>query len=154
MIHDQVRHQVFASGEFTQIAPRAQTGIGAGMIDGIESGVRSIDRVIKRQQVHASEQVGKRPIQQCTEVLKSTAGKSIHIGNELNSILQSLTTSSTVQSGIAPCRLATSAPTRFANMATSRRGQSASRPCMKAAPNASPAPTVSATSTAQPPSST
>jgi hypothetical protein len=44
------------------------------MVDGIEPGVRSVDRVIKRQKVHAAEQTGERPIQQRTERLKSAAG--------------------------------------------------------------------------------
>src|SRR4030095_8287084 len=74
VIHDQVGHQVFASGQVAQIAPRTQTRIGPSMVDRIETGVRSLDRVIKRQKVHAAKQAGKRSIQQRTERLKSAAG--------------------------------------------------------------------------------
>src|SRR5438132_11602793 len=59
-------------------------------------------------------------------------------------------TSSRDHFGIAPGRLATSAPTRFAKSAISEAGHPAPKPCTKAAANASPAPTVSTTLTAYP----
>src|SRR4051812_27846083 len=110
--------------------------------------------MIERQQVHAAEQAGERPLQQPEKLAKSSAGQSINVGHELDLIFQKCAASSRVQFGIAPCRLATIAPTRFANVATSRSGQFKLSPCMKAAANASPAPTVSATSTVRPRSST
>lgn len=55
--------------------------------------------------------------------------------------------SSTVQEGIAPVRLATNAPTRFAKSAMRIAGHPQPNPCTNAAAKASPDPTVSATFT-------
>ena len=58
--------------------------------------------------------------------------------------------SSRLQSGVAPARLATSPPMRFAKLAVFSTDHSCSRPCRNAAAKASPAPTVSTTLTRNP----
>ena len=58
--------------------------------------------------------------------------------------------SSTVHEGVAPGRLATRAPTLFANSAIAARVQPFEQPCRSAAEKASPDPTVSETSITNP----
>ena len=59
------------------------------MVDGIKTGVCSVDRVEERKQVHTAEQSRQGPAQQLLQSLEINR-KAINIGDQLDLVLQHL----------------------------------------------------------------
>src|SRR4029077_4508063 len=126
--------------------PGAEPRINRCVIDRIKTGVRAIDRMEERQEMHAAERTRHRSIEHLLKIAERAPGEAVDVCDELRLTLH--------RRGRAPRTAATAAPARFAKSATCRAGHPAIRPGMRAAAKASPAPTVSATATRTPAAST
>ena len=86
MVHDQVGHDVSAVCQCPHVVPGTQPGIDKVMIDRIKPGVRAVGWPKDRQEVSAPEKAVERTVQQLLKMAKAAAGKTIHVGNQLDLI--------------------------------------------------------------------
>jgi hypothetical protein len=90
MIDDDVGHDVNPLRQRCDVAPPPKTRIDAGVIDRVETGVRTVDRIEERQQVNRAEHAVQRASQQRCKVAKAAAAGSIYISDQLDLILHGL----------------------------------------------------------------
>ena len=54
------------------------------MVNWVEASIRPVDGVVKRQDMHAAEQAGQRPVEQVSQFGQSPAAQPVRIGDELD----------------------------------------------------------------------
>ncbi len=86
VIDDDVGHHVDLASDRAHVFPGAEALIHFGVIDRVEAGIRAVDRMKEREQVHPTEQPRKRSLQQLTEPVQCAA-ESVGVRDELNLIL-------------------------------------------------------------------
>jgi hypothetical protein len=149
VVDDEIGHDGGSRREGLDVVPRAETGIDLRVVDRIESGVGSVDRMKEGEQVNAAERFFQRTLEERRQVAKPTTREPIHVGDELRLVDHGYG-SVAATSGMAPWTPATMAPARFAKTAIRSAAHFDARPWTNAAAKASPAPTGSATCTGTP----
>ena len=87
MVDDEVGDEVELVAEGLDFVPSTEAGVNLGMVDGIESSIGAVDGVEEGQQVHATEEVGERTVEEALEFFEAGSGEAIDVSNELNLIL-------------------------------------------------------------------
>ena len=76
MVDDEVGHDIASLRQVADIVPVAEPGIDLCVVSGIEAGVRAVERLEERQNVHAAEEPGQRPVQQLGQTLDRAPSRS------------------------------------------------------------------------------
>jgi hypothetical protein len=87
VVDDEIGHDLHIAAERTDVVPGAKARIDLRVIDGIEAGIRAIDRPEERQQMDAAEQPVERSVQQILKLAQSAAREAIGISNQLHLVL-------------------------------------------------------------------
>ena len=82
MVDDEVGHHRALVSEASDVAPRADAGIDSSVIDRVEAGVGTVDRIEEGQDVDAAEHAVQRPVEQIRE-RREIRRQSIGVGDEL-----------------------------------------------------------------------
>ena len=87
MVHDDIRHHFRHVGEIAHVLPVAEARIHLRVVRRVEARVGAINRRKEREHMHATEQPAQRAAQQGGEILETTAGEAVDVGNELDLVL-------------------------------------------------------------------
>jgi neutral ceramidase len=90
MVDDHVSHHISPCGKCRHVLPRTKPSIDSSVIDRIETGVRAIDRMKKREHVHAAEDPIEGSLEQVPQMLKRPTRDAIDIRDQLRLILHRL----------------------------------------------------------------
>ena len=84
MVHNQIRHHGHVCAQRAHVAPRAEARIDERVIDWVESRVGAVNRVIKREHVHATKQTAELLGEQAMKLAHVAATEAIGVGDELD----------------------------------------------------------------------
>ena len=86
VVHDHVGHHVGLARERGDVVPSAQARVDARVIDRVESGIRAVDSLEERQNVHAAEEARERPGEELAQT-RERASEAVRVGDQLDAVL-------------------------------------------------------------------
>ena len=87
MIDNQIGHHLDVGRERRDVGPRPDAGIDLAVIDWVEAGVRPVDRMKEGKDVHASEYLAQRSVQQLPKIAERATRKPIDVRDQLRLVL-------------------------------------------------------------------
>ena len=90
MVYDQVGHDLDRAAQSQHIFPCPQPGVHLSVIDGVEPGIRTVNRGEKGQKVSSTKHTGQGPFQEAIQFSETSAGKAVDIRNELNLVFHGM----------------------------------------------------------------
>ncbi len=90
MIDDQIGYQVDILAQFLDVCPASKTGIDLRVINGIEAGICSMNRIIEGEKMDAAKQASQWTCKASVQRLDVASAQAIYISNELHLVLHAV----------------------------------------------------------------